>query len=77
MKDFLNTRTLRNDLNQLFVEIDRDYTELNKQYSLGGLPYNQALQNLRIICRKINEITMPAVGNQVVDINGDLQKRLY
>lgn len=70
-------KTLRIDLEKFFVEIDREYVNLKKQYTLGGLPYNQALHNLRMICRKVNEITMPAVGNQVVDINGELQKRVY
>jgi hypothetical protein len=61
----------------LFAEIDRDYDGLKSRTLHGGLPYNQVLQNMRSICRKINEAVMPAAGNQVVDINGELQKRLY
>jgi len=70
-------KSLKSDTEKLFAEIDRDYDGLKRRTLHGGLPYNQVLQNMRSICRKINEAVMPAAGNQVVDINGELQKRLY
>lgn len=74
---FPEYKTLSRDLEKFFVEVDKEFGNIKKQYTMGGLPYNQVLQNLRMLCRKVNEITMPAAGNQVIDINGELQKRLY
>lgn len=70
-------KSLQTDVENFFAEIDQDHEGLKKRSMRGGLPYNQVLQNLRSILHKINEATMPAAGNQVIDINGELQKRLY
>lgn len=74
---FPEHKSLKADIENLFAEIDQDLEGLKKRSMRGGLPYNQVLQNLRAILHKINDASMPAAGNQVIDINGELQKRLY
>jgi hypothetical protein len=74
---FPEYRNLKSDVESLFAEVDRDYVGLKKRCTLGRLPYQQVLQNLRAFIRKLNDAMMPTVGNQVIDINGELQKRMY
>jgi hypothetical protein len=74
---FPEYRNLQDEVKNLFSEVDRDYEALKKRCTLGGLPYQQVNQNLRAFIRKINDAMMPAAGNQVIDINGELQKRIY
>jgi hypothetical protein len=74
---FPEYRNLKSDVENLFAEVDRDYAGLKKRSTLGGLPYQQVLQNLRAFIRKLNDAMMPTAGNQVIDINGELQKRMY
>ncbi len=74
---FPEYRSLKSDVENLFAEIDRDYAGLKKRCTLGGLPYQQVIQNLRAFIRKLNDAMMPTAGNQVIDINGVLQKRMY
>jgi len=72
-----DNRALKDSVQDLVSEIDKDYETLKIRYARGGYPYNQALQGLRLICRKIDDALMPIGGNQVIDINGVSQKRLY
>ena len=74
---FPEYRSLKSDVENLFSEVDRDFAGLKKRCTLGGLPYQQALQNLRAFIRKLNDAMIPTAGNQVTDINGELQKRIY
>jgi hypothetical protein len=74
---FPEYRNLQDDIEKLFSEVDRDYEALKKRCTLGGLPYQQVSQNLRAFIRKLNDAMMPAAGNQVIDINGELQKRIF
>jgi hypothetical protein len=74
---FPEYRNLKSDVENLFAEVDRDYVGLKKRCTLGGLPYQHVLQNLRAFIRKLNDAMMPTAGNQVIDINGVLQKRMY
>jgi hypothetical protein len=64
------------EINQLIMGADSDYTELQKRYRSGGLPYQQAYQMFRIICRKLDEATVELGMGQLMDINGVIQKRL-
>lgn len=70
-------KSLKGDAEKLLLEIDQEYEAIKRRSVHGGLPYNQVLQNMRSLIRKINDAVIPVSGNQVVDINSDLQKRLY
>jgi hypothetical protein len=80
-------RQLEKDINRLLMEIDQDFRELQRKYEKGGLPYQQALNSLRLLCRKADDTLVPiseiqtgegkAGSGRVVDINGVMQKRNY
>ncbi len=67
---------LIDSIESLLAETDRDLETLKKGYEHGGLPYAQVLQGLRSICRKVEDALVPTDGNQVMEINGILQRRL-
>ncbi len=72
-----DNRSLKDNIQNLLADIEKEYEALKTRYGRGGLPYNQALQNLRLIIRKIDDAQIPYGDNQIIDINGMVQKRIY
>ena len=64
------------EIAELLSTVGKDYEELVKRYKMGALPYQQAFQVMRAICRKIDEATVQAGSNQIIDINGFKQRQI-
>lgn len=64
------------EINKLLTMVEKDFQELQRRYRSGGLPYQQAYQIFRMICRKLDEATVELGGGQLMDINGVVQKKI-
>ena len=60
----------------LLEEIDRDFDALKRRYERGLIQYAQALQGIRQVCRKIDDAVVPINGQQEIDINGVIQRKV-
>jgi len=64
------------EIEHLLASIEKDFSELQRRNKSGALPYQQAYQMLRLICRKIDEATIPIGSNQIMDINGVVHRQI-
>jgi chromosome segregation ATPase len=67
---------LVDEIEELLENIDRDYQELQKRVMSGSLPFQQALQMFRVLCRKLDEAAVQAGANQIMDITGQIHRQL-
>jgi hypothetical protein len=74
---YQGNRILADSVSQFIDEVDQDFSTLKIRYKKNSLNYNQALQNLRGICRKLDDALMPIDQTQVIDINGVSQKKRF
>jgi len=68
---------LSDSVREFLEEIDHDFDSIKIRYSKGSLVYNQVVQNIRGLCRKIDDALMPIDQVQVIDINGVVQKKPF
>ncbi len=71
-----SNRTVQSGVQNLIEEINRDYEALKRRYVRGLIQYAQALQGIRQICRKIDDAAVQVDGQQEMDINGIVQRRV-
>jgi hypothetical protein len=74
--DYMDNRNVRDGVDQLIDSIDQDLERLRSRYLRGELNYALALQGMKQICRKLDEGVVEIDQSQLVDINGEIQRRL-
>ncbi len=65
----------RDEIHMLLEDVEQESEAIRERYRRGGIPYNQALQMLRIVCQKLDDALIPLDSTQDIDINGQLYVR--
>ena len=68
--------TLQDNIHNFIESVDKDYQELKSRYLGGRLPYSQAFQMMRLICRKIDQESIEYDNRRVINISGEVHQRL-
>jgi hypothetical protein len=64
------------EIENLLESSNRDFIELQKRAMNGSLPYQQAYQMFRRLNRELDNASLQAGGNQIIDITGSLHRQL-
>ncbi len=65
----------RDDIHLLLEEVEQESEAIKEHYRRGSILYNQALQNLRQVCQKLDDALVQLNDTQDIDINGELYLR--
>jgi len=75
-KAYPGNMILGENIQELLESIEKDHKELKKRYQDGRLPYSQAFQMMRVICRKLDQESIEFDNLQVINISGEVHQRL-
>ena len=65
----------RDEIHLLLEEVEQESEAIRERYRRGSILYNQALQNLRMVCQKLDDALIPLDNTQDIDITGELYPR--
>jgi hypothetical protein len=68
---------LKDEVQLLLQETDAELGGVKQRYLSGALPYNQVLQSMRTLCQRVESAQATLDADQVIDINGVVQRRGY
>jgi DNA repair exonuclease SbcCD ATPase subunit len=66
----LDNRTAREEIRRLMDGIQDEWEGIKRQYRQDALSYNQVLQNLQALLRKVRLTQVPIDESHVLDVNG-------
>ena len=66
---------LKEDIQILIQNVDQQMEDIKEKYRLGGLPYNQALQQIRVLYQNLSNTVVYFDDENTVDINGEISRR--
>jgi hypothetical protein len=72
----VDNRDVNDGVAQILSNVDQEMQRLRARYLRGELNYSLALQGMKQICRKLDEGVIEYDQNQIIDINGEIQRRL-
>jgi hypothetical protein len=61
----------QDEIKVLLEQADQDYSSIRERYLRSAIPYNQVLQNLRILCQRLDDAQITLDTEWMIDINGD------
>ncbi len=61
----------QDEIKVLLEQADQDYSSIRERYLRSSIPYNQVLQNLRILCQRLDDAQITLDTEWMIDINGD------
>jgi hypothetical protein len=67
----------RDEIQMLLQEAENEAEAIRLRYLRGDTPYQQALQALRSLCQQVESAHASLDQEQVIDINGVVQRRSY
>jgi hypothetical protein len=76
ISEYKSNRVLVGAVEEMLEASERDYGELQKRYLNGALNYQQAFQMFRVLCRKLDQSSVSAGANQIIDITGQIHHQL-
>ncbi|MCU0484656.1 MAG: hypothetical protein MUC85_00965 [Anaerolineales bacterium] len=71
-----NNRSVQGAVQSLVESARREHEALKLRYERGNIPYQQTLNSLKQICRKLDEASVPVDDQQDLDITGAVQRRM-
>jgi chromosome segregation ATPase len=77
MQSYGTNLYLKDEIQLLLQETENEFESIRQRYLRGSLPYNQVLQNLRALCQHVESAQATLDSDQVIDINGVVQRRGY
>lgn len=75
MQSYSNNYTARDEILQLIEEAENEAEGIRQDYLRGAIPYNQVVQFFRGVCQKLEGAQAAIDEEQVIDINGIVQRR--
>jgi hypothetical protein len=72
-----NNLYLKDEIEMLLEEAAQEVQDIRQKYLRGTLPYNQVVQNLRSLCQRVESAQATVDADQVIDINGVVQRRSH
>ena len=66
---------LKDDIQILLQSADQQMEAIKEKYKLGGLTYNQTLQNIRALYQNLSSAVVTYDNETIIDINGEIANR--
>lgn len=75
MQSYANNVAARDEIQNLLADAEMEADEIRQKYLRGVIPFIHVLQNFRLLCQKVEGAQVPLEGDQLIDINGVIQRR--
>jgi predicted nucleic acid-binding Zn-ribbon protein len=75
MQTYANNISARDEIQIILADAEAEAETIREKYLRGSIPFIQVLQNFRLLCQKVEGAQIPLEGDQMIDINGVIQRR--
>jgi hypothetical protein len=75
MQSYSNNIAARDEIENLLADAEAEAEEIRQKYLRGSIPFIHVLQSFRLLCQKLEGAQIPLEGDQMIDINGVIQRR--
>jgi predicted nucleic acid-binding Zn-ribbon protein len=75
MQSYANNIAARDEIQNLLADAEAEAEEIRQKYLRGSIPFIHVLQSFRLLCQKVEGAQIPLEGDQMIDINGVIQRR--
>jgi hypothetical protein len=75
MQSYANNIAARDEIQILLADAEAEAEAIREKYLKGSIPFIQVLQNFRLLCQKVESAQILLEGDQMIDINGVIQRR--